>query len=222
MQHEQSLADAFNGYMRETAKRLGRRVHSFSLDGQDRDAGADYLLTDANRFALVEFKFSEGSLVSEKHKPRRLSLCRGLEERADMRALHDLCHFIAWTSGQSLAVQINIYRHEICNRSVFGPTCGLNEGSPSATGRAGAGAFATEFLTTINSRSLALQEFESYLAWLLTDTSASTNSTLELLTRNPAVNDLAMIRFRSIAEAQSWLRENFPPAPARRRRRHGI
>lgn len=222
MQHEQSVADAFNEYMRERAKQLGRRVHSFSLDGQDRDAGADYLLTDANRFALVEFKYSEGNLVSEKHKSRRLSLCRGLEQRMDMRSLHDLCHFIAWTSGQPLAVKVNIYRHEICNRSVFGSDCGLNQSSPDATGRAGAGSFATEFLTAANSRSLSFREFEIYLAWLLADTSASTSSTLELLTRNSNLNDLTMVRLNSIAEAQAWLQAHSPPAPAPRRRHRGI
>jgi hypothetical protein len=222
MKHEQSVADEFNKFLRKRAELLGQHVHSFSLDGQDRDAGADYLLTDASRFALVEFKSSATDLMSEKLKDRRLRLCQELEHRHDMRSLHDLCHFIAWSSGEPLSVQLNIYRHEICNRLVFGSTCGLSENSPNALGRASAGSFATEFLMDTHSRSLSLQEFETYLAWLLTETSGSARSTLELLISSPDLNDLTMFRFSSVAAAQTWLQTHFPPAPAPRRPQPGI
>jgi hypothetical protein len=220
LQHEQSLADAFNGFMREQALELGGRVHSFSLDGQDRDAGADYLLTDANRFALVEFKYLAEGLKSENRKSRRLCLCTELAQREDMRALHDSCHFIAWQDN-SCTVQTNIYRREICNRSIFGSDSGLADELPFSGARATAGAFAKGFLADTGTRSLSLRDFEEYLAWLLTQTSGSMHSTLELVTRNADTKDLALVRFNSVAAAQSWLQDQFPPSPMPRRRPRG-
>lgn len=202
--------------MRNKASEHRCRFHSFSVDGQDRDAGADYLLTDSDRFSLVEFKFSSGSLVSEKYKPKRLTLCRKLAQRPDMRSLHDLCHFISWTEGSSMSVKTNIYRHEICNRRVFGDSCGLSDTSPILNTRVSAGVFANEFFASSSSRSLSLAEFEAYLDWVLTETSASTNSTLELIAHNPVSNDLALVRLNSIAEAQLWVRNHVPPPPSPR------
>lgn len=221
MQHEQSVADAFRDYIREKAQKFGTQVHSFSLDGQDRDAGADYLFTDANRFAIVEFKYSESNLVSEKFKTRREKLCLMLEQCIDMKSKHDQCHFIAWTSGMSLAMRLNIYRHEICNQSVFGATCGLSNNTPHTTDRVEANSFVKEFIEGTPPRSLSLRDFEIYLAWLLTDTSNSTNSTLELLTRDPSSDNLSMVRLNSIAEAQTWLKKNFSSTPTKPRKRTG-
>jgi hypothetical protein len=216
LQHEQSFADTFNTFMRGKASEYGCRFHSFSVDGQDRDARADYLLTDSDRFAIVEFKYSSSSLVSEKYKPRRLKLCQKLVLRQDMQSLHDLCHFISWTEGSSMSVKTNIYRHEICNRGVFGDGCGLSDSSHFLSTRASAGLFATDFFNPIGSRSLSLAEFETYLAWVLTETSASTKSTLELVAHNPASNDLALVRLNSIAEAQTWVRNHVAPPPSPR------
>lgn len=200
--------------MRRKALEHGCRFHSFSVDGQDRDAGADYLLTDSDRFTLVEFKYSSDDLISEKHKTRRLSLCCGLAANCDMRSLHDRCHFISWAEGPSLSVKTNIYRHEICNRGVFGDGCGLSEASSCSVTRVPAGVFATEFFTTASPRSLSLEEFERYLEWVLTETSASTKSTLELIAHNPDSNELTLVRLSSIAQAQTWVRNHVPsPRP---------
>jgi hypothetical protein len=203
--------------MRNKASEHGCRFHSFSTDGQDRDAGADYVLTDSDRFTLMEFKYNSTDLISEKHKPRRLNLCRCLSTRQDMLALHDQCHFISWTEAPSRSVKTNIYRHEICNRGVFGASCGLSNASPYTNARVSAGIFATEFFGPTGSRSLSLVEFETYLAWLLTETSGSSNSTLELVAYNPASNDLALVRLNSISEAQSWVQEHVSrPSPSPR------
>ena len=48
--HEQSLADEFNGFLIARAQQAGRTVTAHSLDGDDRDVGADYVLSDKNRF----------------------------------------------------------------------------------------------------------------------------------------------------------------------------
>lgn len=213
MQHEQSFADIFNAFMRSKALEYGCRFHSFSLDGQDRDTGADYVLTDSDRFAIVEFKYSQGGLVSEKYKPRRLTLCRQLLRRDDMRVLHDKCHFISWADGDSRAVKTNIYRNEICTQAVFGSACGLPALNPTSATRVPAAIFAQDFFGKNGAKSLSLVEFESYVAWVLTETSASTTSTIELIAHNPTSHDLALIRLNSIAEAQEWVQAHVSPPP---------
>lgn len=218
MQHEQSFADEFNAFMRSRAPKYGCRFHSFSLDGQDRDAGADYVLTDSDRFAIVEFKYSQTDLVSEKKKLRRLKLCQELVHREDMRALHDKCHFISWTEGSSGAVKTNIYRNEICTQTVFGSTCGLSSEIALSATRASAGAFAQDFFGANGSKSLSLAEFKLYIAWVLTQTSASRSSTLELIAYNPTSNDLALVRLNSIEEAQAWVQAHVSfPSPGNHR-----
>lgn len=223
MQHEQSFADSFNAFMRSKAPQYGCSFHSFSVDGQDRDAGADYVLTDANRFAIVEFKYTSRDLLSEKKKQRRLTLCKKLRIRGDMRTLHDRCHFISWAEGPSMAVRTNIYRHEICTQAVFGFECGLEEKLPNEVTRAPAALFAQEFFQSGGGRSLSLDDFQTYIAWVLNETSASSSTTLELLTHDPLANDLALVRLSSLAEASSWVQSHLPPPPSLRHRRgHGI
>lgn len=217
MQHEQSFADIFNAFMRLRAWEYGCRFHSFSLDGQDRDMGADYVLTDSDRFAIVEFKYSQSDLISEKYKQRRLTLCQQLLHRDDMRALHDRCHFISWAEGRSRAVKTNIYRNEICTQLVFGGACGLPALNPTSATRASAGVFAQDFFGRNGAKSLSLTEFESYIAWVLKDTSTSTTSTIELVAHNPTSNDLALVRLNSIADAQKWVQAHVSPPPPRNR-----
>jgi hypothetical protein len=224
VKHEQSFADEFNAFMRSKALQYGCGFHSFSLDGQDRDAGADYLITDSNRFAIVEFKYTQNDLVSEKHKLRRLTLCRELQNRVDMRAYHDACHFVSWTESSSGQVRTNIYRHEICTQRVFGRESGLSAQEPIGNTWVSAATFARDFFRQGGGRSLSLAEFEGYIAWVLTETSASTTSTLELMAHNPNSNDLVLVRLNSIAQAQEWVRDHVAPPPPRNRRgpRSGI
>lgn len=192
--------------MKAKAEKLGYRFHSFSLDGQDRDMGADYVLTNSDRFAIVEFKYSKSDLVSEKHKPRRLTLCQKLLQDQDMCALHDRCHFISWTEGASKAVKTNIYRNEICTLATFGANCGLSVEVPTETTHASAAEFAEGFFGKNGFKSLALPEFNTYVAWVLTETSDSQTSTLELIAHNPTSKDLALVRLKSIEEAQQWVK----------------
>jgi len=208
--------------MREQAVVFDAKFHAFSLDGQDRDAGADYLLTDAHRFAIVEFKYSENNLVSEKHKSKRLSLCKKLESRKDMIAYHDKCHFIAWSELDTGAIKSNVYRHEICNEKVFGPNCKLSKKTPFISQRVSASKFSSDFFGNGGTRSLSLTEFETYLAWLMKDASSSTNSTLELMARNTASNDLALVRLKSILEAQNWVKRHISKPKRHRGNEFGI
>ena len=218
MQHEQSSADIFRDFIKEQALVKGCRFHAFSLDGQDRDAGADYVLSDSDRFAIIEFKYAEQNLISEKYKTRRLTLCQELLNRQDMTDYHDKCHFITWSESDSGLIKTNIYRKEICNKSIFGESCGLVNPLPSQASQVSANAFADDFFGSQGLRSLSLHEFETYLAWVLTETSASTKSTVELLARNPNTNELSVKRLNSIAEAQEWVKDNIPPPPRPRSR----
>ncbi|WP_422102499.1 hypothetical protein [Vreelandella sp.] len=211
MQHEQSLADNFNSFMGRKAVEFGCRFHSFSLDGQDCDAGADYVLTDVDRFAIVEFKYSDKNLISEKHKPRRLKLCKGLAKNEKMRNLHDKCHFISWAEGKELSVKVNIYRKEVCNNMIFGNDCSLIVNSPEFDARIGTGKFADDFFRDGSRASLTRKQFEAYVAWVLMEMSGSQRSTLELIAFNPKSMDLALVRLESIEAAQNWVREHYSP-----------
>lgn len=222
MHHEQSFADMFRDYMKEEASKYGSKFHSFSLDGQDRDAGADYLLTNAHRFTIVEFKYNETSLVSEQYKPKRLTLCKQLSEREDMRKLHDKCHFISWSESNTGVVKTNIYRHEICNKKVFGSDCGLLETVPLRNNMVGADSFSNQFFGPNETASLSLEQFEKYIAWVLKETSASTKSTLELIARSRIKNDLVLVRLDSVAAAQKWVEDNIESSKPKNRRRKKI
>ena len=182
------------------------------------------MLTDSDRFAIVEFKYSQSDLISEKYKHRRLTLCQKLLHHDDMRALHDKCHFISWAEGRSRAVKTNIYRNEICTQLVFGGACGLPALNPTSATRAPAGVFAQDFFGRNGTKSLSVTEFELYIAWVLTETSAATTSTIELVAHNPTSNDLALVRLDSIAEAQEWVHAHVSPPPPRNRYddRYGI
>lgn len=127
MKHEQELANIFRAHMASKSIDKGYQFHTFSLGGQDRDAGADYLLTDSDRFTLIEFKYSDKDLISENKKTRRLTLCQMLPIRPDMESLHDKCHFITYSDSSDGSIKTNIYRKQICNTSVFGKESGLKE-----------------------------------------------------------------------------------------------
>jgi hypothetical protein len=210
--HEQSFADEFNAYMKREAQSRGMRVHTFSLDGQDRDAGADYVITDASRFALVEFKYTESSLVSEASKPRRLKLCQKLAHEDYMRELHDKCHFIAWAQKPNMSVKINIYRKEICIKRIFGEAL-AHAPLYELSKRVNAGIFAENFLGLKQSSSLSLDQFEFYVSWVLTQTSGAKVSNLELVTSNVESGELFLVRLRTLKDAQNWLHKHWPPPP---------
>lgn len=196
--------------MKRKSLAAGRQFHSFSLDGQDRDAGADYVLTDANRFAIVEFKYSDKDLVSEKQKPRRLNLCKELTINKEMLSSHDKCHFISWAEGREMFVRTNIYRKEVCNKKIFGDGCGLTMCLPEPDSSIPAIEFVDNFFHNPPRASLSLRDFELYIAWVLQKTSGSTRSTLELLTFNPDSIDLVLVRLDSIKAAQDWVRKHYP------------
>lgn len=216
--HEQAVIDSFNKFFERQAVANGRKVRSFSLDGQDALAGADYILTDQSRFALIEFKYTQAEIIAESKKDKRLQLCTKLEHQTDMKVLHDQCHFIAWSETPQMKAQCNIYRLEVCNQQIFGAACGLPTQSPSSSNRIYAKQFTTEFFSGMPPRSLSLSEFESYVAWLLQVASGSSKRSFELLTYDENSDECAMIKLSSISAAYDWMQKQQPqdtPSPSR-------
>ena len=211
--HEQGVIDAFNQYVRKRALAQGRSYHSFSLDGQDRDAGADYLLCDGTRFALVEFKDEIADIRSEAKKPRRMHLCIELEREADMREYHDKAHFLCWKEKLS-GLKLNIYRLEVCNKRLATDVvaAALVAEAPDVSRRIAAHNFADQFLSGSTDRSLSIDEFERYLQWLLQGPSAGSTASLELLALNPDLDECAVLMFPSIRAAHTWL-QDLPQLP---------
>lgn len=216
--HEQSVADGFNRFLRQAASKRNMQVYDFSLDGQDRDAGADYLLSDSSRYTLIEFKYQIANIREEKDKARRLELCKQLHINPNMADLHDQCHFIAWSTPLSVAkgtgIATNIYRHEVCNCAIFGPSSGLSSAAPHSTSRASGEQFVHDFLTGSGAtRALGLVEFEGYLAWLMEMASGSKKANLELLAYDPARSDQCVfVSLNSVSEAHNWMQQH-KPAP---------
>lgn len=109
-----------------------------------------------------------------------------------------------------------VYRHEICTQTIFGIGCDLEDKYPNSSTRVSALLFAQEFFKVDGSRSISLDEFQAYIAWILKETSASSNNTLELLTHDPFENDLTLIRLNSLEEAYAWLQKHLPPKTRKR------
>lgn len=211
LNHEQSFADDFNDFMREVSLAKGHIYHRFSLDGQDRDTAGDYLISDSMRFALVEFKYTSSEIVRENRKPRRRQLCRLLACSADMRRIHDTCHFISWTDRNSLTGLINVYRNEVCNRAVLGAESGIESNTASTDQRSPLHEFASAFFHS-ESASASLEEMESYLAWVMQQTSGSASSSVELIGRECGSRQFVQVRLESIVEAHAWMqRHRMPP-----------
>jgi len=213
---ENSVAKYFGEYFIHAALQQGFMPHTFPLDGQDRDVGADYLFSDSTNFALIEFKSYEDDIASEKKKPRRRTLCQLLPITIGMQNLHDRCHFIGWLGGNGTAI-FNIYRKEVCNRRVFDDH-NLPAGA-LVSSRQPAKDFTTGFLEGHNS--LDFGEFETYLEWLMKDTSGSdsgSDSGSISVVAMTDENECILKEFNSLKEIHQWMQQKLEmkmggPAP---------
>ena len=206
--HEQAVADIFNRLLYRYAKTEGVVFREFALDGQDRDAGADYLITNRTQFSLVEFKHTQRQIVDERKKPRRVKLCHLMERLELMVLLHDQCHFISYMDSHTKEININIYRKEVCNRKIMNGLCELSEEYPDNTNCLVVNTFCQNFWNPSVEVGLDIDEFEVYLDWLMTEASDSSESTLELLTYSEASGTGGLIEFSSVREVYNWFSEN--------------
>lgn len=202
VKQEQAVADIFNDYMRERCDEVGANFHSFSLGGQDRDS-ADYLISNATGFALIEFKHSEAELSKEGLKSRREQLCRLLHSNGKMRRIHDKCHFVAWMDQETKRLRCAPYRTEICNKATF-PNCSiLKRSNPLKSKRVLAETYCDEFFSPPPPRYADKEEFERYLAWLMKEASSSSKATVELMARSPGA--CTAMQFESVDAAYKWM-----------------
>ncbi|MCC7682757.1 hypothetical protein [Janthinobacterium sp. FW305-128] len=201
---EQSNADHFNRYLEERARTAGLVFVNFSLNGQDRDAGADYLFAADSNFSLVEYKDAEDCIAAEVEKRRRRTLCEILEdeENSAWKAHHDACHYIAWRDSDT-DLRFNVYRKEVCNKKIFPMSEKILCKSPDLGLRITGTAFADDFVA--GKRCLGLVNFQKYLEWLMKEGSGSEAGTLQLAVSNPNRRVFSTKRFKSVAEANNWI-----------------
>jgi len=201
---EQSVADTFHTWMRAQAKEKDIDFVGFSLNGQDRDAGADYLFASGNRFSLVEYKDSESDIKAESEKERRENLCELLEnaDNQQRKEQHDHCHYIAWLAPTT-DLNVNIYRNEVCNTTIFKSNSTLVCRASDKSTRMIGTEFALHFMAGMYS--LKLEEFEDYLKWMMTTASETEATTVELAAVNPDAGVFSMRKFRTVREAHDWM-----------------
>ena len=211
MHHEQSVIDRFNRFFNEYALSIKKNMSYFSLDGQDAIAGADYLFSDHSRLALIEFKYSNWQLRMETKKDLISRLCELLEVNFQMVALHEQCHFIAWSKGVNHAVNLNVYRNEICNKLFFPRSKVLESAEPDRDSRVRAKLFCEEFFREESTRSLGLEDFEKYVAWYLAEAGDSGASSFELLVDNKYTDECAMIKVPSVRVALEYINNKRKP-----------
>ncbi|NAX22745.1 hypothetical protein, partial [Vibrio sp. V39_P1S14PM300] len=94
--HEDSVIEIFRKRVEKLARREKKTLISAPLDGQDRELGADFFITEGTRFAIFEFKYKVGDIVSENDKPLRKTLCETLQGAKIPYNQHINCHYIAW------------------------------------------------------------------------------------------------------------------------------
>jgi hypothetical protein len=211
--HEQSVIDGFFDRFREAATDRGLELFRCSLDGQDTLTGADYLFTQSTWFALVEFKYEESKIADERTKPLRLALCKALGADRHRLIQHVSCHFIGWSLRNPRTVMLNVYRHEVCHRTLWGSNSGLQLSTPRMETRIEADRFMEDFFRQDNSAGSSFEAFDDYLKWLL-GTSGSNGATdatdIELLLYNPGDSRCVFHEFSSLIALKRWF-DNNPP-----------
>jgi hypothetical protein len=210
-QNENQLINLFNEYLHDEASRLSASLHDFSLGGQDRILGADWLYRANGLFMLVEFKAINDGYLTEKKKPLRAALCLQLARNQMMRDRHERCHFIAWGDNESLYA--NIYRRQVCNTRVF-PS--LDTNAPDLSNLMGAESFSRSLLSIDTPQGLPLQEFEAYLCWLRqiddSDGPEQMPSAVQLIARDKSRPGFATKVFNSVSALDQWIRSQPQPS----------
>lgn len=180
MANEAAITKLFNDFLSECAKE--RSFDYFPVGPQDRNVLSDTLLASSSHFALVEMKDSETGINAEvKKEPRTSRLCRALASNAEMQALHDKCHMIAWRDSQNQKLKVSSYRKQVCNQRILGKACGLADVSPDLTAQQRLVQFAEGFFDLPPKFSVSASEFKRYVKWLLKEVTELPTSELHVL-----------------------------------------
>lgn len=208
---EQSAIDGFFKHFHAAASKKNRKAVNCSMDGMDTILGADYIFTDNVKFALTEFKFDETDLKSEAEKHRRKSLCIALDADVARANLANRCHYISWTKRaeeRRRVIYFNKYKHQICNREVFGDECELKDCEPSAKPIP-----AREFISLFLQHKVGanFKLFNFYVEWLLER--EEEDSGVEILLDDPEDENCGLIEFESLSKLRDWLNKYIPTPP---------
>lgn len=210
--HEQSVIDSFAEHFLSKGKLLGKQVNKLSVDGQDSLLGADYIFTATTNFALVEFKYEENDLKSERTKELRFKLCKMLDQNGPRLEQSLQCHFVAWSNKEQeiRKVIFNKYRSEICNKEIF-PQSILKRTTPDKSTRVSANKLINDFFD--GKIGTSFDNFNNYIKWLL-KLCDKEGTNIEVMLDNPDSNELEILEFSSLELLNTWLIRNNPqPSP---------
>lgn len=180
-QHEQAIANEFDSYLQDRARRLGYQVRMLAAD-------APFALPHTARLALVEFQHAGCH-----------ARCQALAAHSGMRDCHDRGHYLAWAEHAGALVQMNVWRNEACGH-----------GADGLARRVGVRTFAEQFFGDLHGRSLSRSECGAYLGWLTAATGGlkdAADSMVTLAARLPGPRQLALARLPSVAAAYVWLEQ---------------
>lgn len=167
--NELGVTDVIVSALREQAQSCGFNFLQFPLGPHDRHLLSDSLFANNfDQFSLVEMKFSDRELKTERHKASRVAaLCRALAKNREMRDLHDRCHMIAWKDSENDELRISPYRMQICNRQVLGSSSSLSMRYPDNSGNVDIDQFGSDLFGEPGQRCLRKDDFKRYAQWLL-------------------------------------------------------
>ncbi|MFZ3516592.1 hypothetical protein LC147_26325 [Vibrio harveyi] len=204
---EDSVIDIFRKRVEKLARKVDKQVITSPLNGQDRELGADFFLSETTKFAIIEFKYRECDIKTEVRKDLRKLLCENLQEDVLYKNLHINCHFIAWSTKEKKPnVEMNFYCNEVCNKSIFKDSNTLNETSISDTRQSDID-FINEFLS--GNKGLKYKAFYKYINWLF-EVAGDTSGRFELLFEHPDQNIIDSVPITSLAQLKEWLINNKP------------
>jgi len=211
MNNESGVIAAFARNMTELALAKGVDFQHYPTGGQDRKLLGDAVFTNTVDYSLIEFKDSIGDGFSEKNKQARvLAVCCAVGASDEMRELHDHCHLFAGDDEETGEQVLFVYRHAICNRSVFPEppedkkTClDLNRNDSNKI-------YLDEYAVGLFSRNsdhtLSASEFNDYLTHLVKATTQG-NKGVEVCLIASDTNSLGRfisVRFNTILELHNW------------------
>jgi hypothetical protein len=206
--NESAVISEFKKALRRIADRSSRHFDDFPLGPQDRHVLADDFWATYDNFAIVESKWSEEDLHSEKEKFERVSaLCENLRDTPHMAFLHSQCHRIAWRDSKTHRLMSQEYRKGVCC-DLFAATCvDIDCGTEAIA----VDDFATEFFGEPPLHCLPAEEFQDYIRWL---TGVVTGSAREItvLAQNNDAQGYTISDEVSLKVLCTWM----PPQPVKR------
>ena len=202
---EQSLIDGFFNHLRKYVESEHRQFVKCSMDGFDTVLGADYIFSDNVRFLMTEFKYDEKDLKKESTKPRRLTLCKKLDEDV-LKAQQSLrCHYIAWSKAlpeNKRRLYFNQYKPQICNQDIWGSQSELKNKEPKENLKRTSKDIIMSFVN--NYLGVSFEEFDHYISWLLS-LNGDDDSGVEILIDDPDSDELDFQGFDSLQQLKDWL-----------------